>query len=341
MATSPGPCDSPAVVSVRVTAKDYGLPRPKSLAAPKPSQVTLCYLRLADCRLHDVHRRRHAGPALERRGALGYEHVEPVHDPLAPCLAGRRDQRRLAPVRLVGHVHDLADAAQVDEELVANGGRVEDEVGVAGRRRPRVVGLDRAVGAQAAQPRGESVRLLGRARGDPERGAACVEERGRNGLRRAAGAEDQHIRALGLDRAGDREPVGARAEDASLTDDECVHGAAARGDLVELVAEREHAGLVRDGDVRALEAERDETGDRGLEALRLDGQRDIGPVEPGLLEGGVLHRRRERVSERVPEQPDEARLAAYPHWRPPRGKLLNSASLAVKKWLRQSGLRTK
>ena len=257
------------------------------------------------------------------------------------CLPCGRDQRRFASVRLVGHVDDLPDAAEVDEELVADGGRVENEVGVSCRRRPRVVGLDRVVGRQAAQPSGESVGLLGRAGCDSQRGAARVDEGGGDGLRRAAGAEHEHARSLGLDRAGHREPVGARSQHAAFADYECVHRAAARRHLVELVTECEHAGLVRDGDVRAREAERDEAGDRILQALRLDGQRDVGPVEPGLLEGGVLHGRRERVPKRVPKQPDEPRLASYPHWRPPRGKALNSASLAVKKWLRQSGLRTK
>ena len=171
---------SPAVVSVRVTAKDYGLPRPKSLAALKSSGRLYCLgSRTAAA---DVHRRR---TLVQRRTAAPCDQdVEPVGD-RSTLPAGRRDQAVSLPSR-IGHVHDLADAGHVDEELLANRGRVEDEIGMlAGRRRPRVVGLDRAVETQSAQPRSEGMRLLGRARGDPEGGTACIEERGCNGLRRA------------------------------------------------------------------------------------------------------------------------------------------------------------
>ena len=153
------------------------------------------------------------------------------------------------------------------------------------------------------------MRRSGVARRDPERGAAGVDEGGRHRLRGSAGAEHEHARALGLDRVGDRLPVRARPQHAPVADDERVHRAGALGDGVELVAVGEHGGLVRDGDVGAREAERHEARDRLLEALGLDAERDVGPVEPGRLEGGVLHAGRERVPERMAEQADERRRA--------------------------------
>ena len=92
-------------------------------------------------------------------------------------------------------------------------------------------------------------------------------------------------------------------------DDERVHGAGPLRNRIELIAEGEDGRLVRDGDVAPGEAERGEPGGGFFQPRRLDGQRHVGPVEPPRREGGVLHPGRERVRERVAEQPDEPRPA--------------------------------
>ena len=100
-------------------------------------------------------------------------------------------------------------------------------------------------------------------------------------------------------------------------------------------------GLVRGGHVRAREAERDEAAHGILDAAVLDQERHVGPVEPERGEGGVLHRGRERGLDRVADQADEPGRPAQQFVSPFRVYASNSSMLAVKKWLRQSGFRTK
>src|SRR5690554_5064015 len=98
IATSAGPCDSPAVVSVSVTPPSSGwlprrLPRFPSGGASVGGP-------------HRLDRLLHARPALERRGALAHEHLEAVDDRGAPGFLRGCDERRRLAVRPVGEVDD-------------------------------------------------------------------------------------------------------------------------------------------------------------------------------------------------------------------------------------------
>src|SRR5262249_54157788 len=107
IATSAGPCDSPAVATRR--GMRQSLDR-------DPNRVP-----------HDLDGRRDPGPELERPSALADERLEPVHD-LAARRAGGRDERGLGPVGCVGELdHDLARLG-LDEELVPHRRRVHDQV---------------------------------------------------------------------------------------------------------------------------------------------------------------------------------------------------------------------
>ena len=146
-------------------------------------------------------------------------------------------------------------ASSVDEQLVPNRRRVEDEIGVArlaaaSRRRRPPPGRERGCEAAAAR----RVAALGRSGRDPERSAARVDERGRHRLGRPARAEHEDARPVRLHRVRHRLTVRARPVDAAVADDERVHRPGALRDGVELVAVGEHAGLVRDGDVGARES---------------------------------------------------------------------------------------
>ncbi len=86
-------------------------------------------------------------PELERRGALRDEHLEPGDDARARPRA--RPSRRGLRVR---KVDQRLARAELDENLVAHGGRVDDEVGVARVGRP--VSAAREACARAAAPGG-------------------------------------------------------------------------------------------------------------------------------------------------------------------------------------------
>ncbi len=96
--------------------------------------------------------------------------------------------------------------------------------------------------------------------------------------------------------------VGVEARDPSVREDERVHCVA-----VGLVAELRRGPLVGDRHVRARKARGDEPAHHGLELVRRDVERDVRPVEPARRERGVLHPRRQRVGNRVPEERHEAR----------------------------------
>src|SRR5204863_1492329 len=117
------------------------------------------------------------------------------------------------------------------------------------------------------------------ARSDRDRGAARVDERGRNRLSRASGTKEQYARARNIDRADHRLSIRAGAVDAAVPDDEYVHGTGTLSDWIELVAEGDHLGLVRDRHVAAGEAQRDEPGDGVLQPSGLDGKRHVGEIE--------------------------------------------------------------
>ena len=157
-------------------------------------------------------RRRHARPELERRRALRGEHLEAVEDARPGRL--RRLGRRRARVR---QVDERLAGPQLDEDLVAHGRRVDDEVGAAGVGRP-----------------------LASARED-----ARVRERVPERRRRAAVAEDDG--ALGVEPGEDRRVGGE-----PLHADERVHRRNVRSDDLrdgELVRRRD----VRAGEAERVE----------------------------------------------------------------------------------------
>ena len=178
IATSAGPCDSPAVVE----AQSHGA---KPTSGP-----------------HDLDGRRDPRPALERRGALADERLEPVDDDPAAGRAGGLDERGRAAVGAVGEVDDGLLGPRLDEQLVGHRRRVHDEVGVARVRRP-----------------------VAAAREDARLGGERREQR----LRRAARADQAGARRL--DPAEDL-AVGVGAEHPAVAEDERVDGVA-----VGLVAE--------------------------------------------------------------------------------------------------------
>ena len=76
---------------------------------------------------------------------------------------------------------------------------------------------------------------------------------------------------------------------------------------VGLVAELGRRLLVRDGHVRAGETRGCEPAHRRVEPIRRHVDGDVRPVEPRRRECGVLHQRRQRVCDGMPEQRDEPR----------------------------------
>ena len=135
-------------------------------------------------------------------------------------------------------------------------------------------------------------------------------------LSRASGTKEQYARARDLDRADDCLSVRAGTVDAAVPDDECVHGTGTLGDWIELVAEGDHLGLVRNRHVAAGEAQRDEPGEGVRQPSGVDGKRHVGEVEPSCGEGRVLHLRRERIADGITDEPHEPRPARDHGWGP-------------------------
>ena len=102
---------------------------------------------------HHVDRRVDAGPEPEARRALAHERLEAVDDLAAERPRGRDERRLLGPV---GEVDDRLLGVQLDEHLVADGRRVDDQV-AAGR-------VGRPVGAPRVEARVGRQRGLERAR---------------------------------------------------------------------------------------------------------------------------------------------------------------------------------
>ena len=115
------------------------------------------------------------------------------------------------------------------------------------------------------------------------------------------------IAALPDGRPVENRRVRRAADDAPVPEDERVHRR-----LVASRRARATASLCGDRDVRAGEAGGREPAHRLLEPLGRHVERDVRPVEPARREGRVLHPRRERVRDRVPEQRDQPR--ACPEW---------------------------
>ncbi len=230
---------------------------------------------------HRRDRRLESRPQLERARPLADERLETVDDLATRCPRGR-DERRRTAVGAVGEVDHGLPRLGRDQQLVAHRCRVHDQVAAARIGRPLA-----APGEDAHLPR----------------------QRGKQGPRRAARADQADLPRLD---PGDDLHIGAEAEHAAVAEDQGVDGVA-----LGLVAERDHGLLVRNGHVRTRVALGDESGDGGRQLLRRDVLRLIAPVEPGRLEGRVLHPRRERLGDGPPEQRDPVHrkpCAALKRW---------------------------
>ena len=191
-----------------------------------------------------------------------------------PAARGRPDERGLGVAVSVREVDDGLARARLDEEPVAHGRRVHDQVAPVGVRRPDAAPAERA--------------RVGRQRGgERPRGAAGADQAG-----------------PGRDDAGEDLPVGVVPEHAAVPEHERIDGVP-----VGAVAHGDDCLLVRDRHVRTGEPERAERGDRRQRLI--DVERRVVPVEPGSSERGVLHPRREGVRDRVPEERD-LRRHPYP-----------------------------
>ena len=180
IATSAGPCDSPAVASSRRHAR-------------KPTAM----------RAHDVDGRRHARPELERRGALRDEHLEPVDD--------RRARRARAAACAVSRPSGIGE---VDERLARARARTSTS------SRPGV-----ALTTRSARRRSRAASRRGARRRSP--GCRAPRAPRSRRLPRRPRRSRPALSALDLvERLG----VGARADHASVPDDERVHRVGALGD---------------------------------------------------------------------------------------------------------------
>ncbi len=126
-----------------------------------------------------------------------------------------------------------------------------------------------------------------------------------------AGPAAPRQRWLDLLQVGDEaEAVGIVAEDgAVVAHHQHVDGADALGDRGQFVDEAERALLVRQGDVAAAEAERRQRADALLQLARVRGERDVGAVDPELLQPVAMQPRRARVVDRPAEDAGDAGLA--------------------------------
>src|SRR5581483_3832317 len=87
-------------------------------------------------RTHHVERSGHPRPGFERRRALADEDLRPVDNGATPGCARRLDQCGRRPVGVVGKVDDRLLGSRLEQELVLDGGRVDDEVTGVDPRRP-------------------------------------------------------------------------------------------------------------------------------------------------------------------------------------------------------------
>ena len=124
IATSAGPCDSPAVVSESFTRQSL------DQVAGSSSSRREAFLR-ANGRAHDLKRRCTAGPELERRSPLGHEDVETVAN-----VGASRARRCGGGTVRVGKVDERLARPDCHDHLVFHRGGIDDEVGLSHVRRP-------------------------------------------------------------------------------------------------------------------------------------------------------------------------------------------------------------
>ena len=85
---------------------------------------------------------------------------------------------------------------------------------------------------------------------------------------------------------------------------------ASRASSETLVQMGDYRSLVRDGDVGAAKAEGRQALHRGAHVGRSHGERDVAIVQPERRERRVVHRRRQRMGDRVADDADDVRGAA-------------------------------
>src|SRR6266511_762783 len=111
-----------ALMSRRALSREAGT---RTQARSQPAGARSGLTRGSHSRAHDLDRRRDSSPELESGGALGDQDLEPVDDTRSRgigCARGRRPWIRQVDESLPG--------AKLEEDLVALGGGVDDEVGV-------------------------------------------------------------------------------------------------------------------------------------------------------------------------------------------------------------------
>jgi hypothetical protein len=131
------------------------------------------------------------------------------------------------------------------------------------------------------------------------REAGRLRQCGREGDSSAPVPDDRAPLKFELDEHG---RVGRVAKHAPVANDKRVDGRFVRLD------ELRDAELVGRRDVRAREAKRNEASHGVLQLVGDDAQRHVRPVEPSRREGGVLHEGRQRLRDRIAEQPDQSGL---------------------------------
>ena len=242
IATSAGPCDSPAVTSSRGHGAKPTAARMTSSGAGTP-----------------VQRSNEAAPCAD-------EHLE------ARRRRSRRRRARPAPSPCSGYGRStsVCPARQLEEQLVAHRGRVDDEVGVCDLRRPVAPpGEDRRLGSAARTARAPRRR---RRRSPAARTAASSSDRG----------------------------VGARAQDAAVAERRACSPTRRR--LVR--AARGGRGLVRHRHVRARETERHEPADRRLDRpSRRTSTATYAQSSPRAAKAAFCIRGESESRDRVAEQP--------------------------------------
>ena len=257
-------------------------------------------------RVHRVDRCRLAGPALERLDALEEEHPRAVDGRRSrgggigqePCLDGRVDgveYRQIAVERVGRHrrrvlVHPDAGAVdqhvgvgqQAVEVLEAVAGRVGDGVG------QFVGGLDGPVGDPDRHP------FVGQPEGDGTTRTASTDDDGRP-------LDGDVVLVQGADRADGVGVVPARlvAGQIDRVDRADALGKGVRFDRVQYVL------LERDGDVEAVDPERLGRLDGGRRGVFRRFEGDVAGVQTESFVGRLVHRRRQRVFDRVPDQTED------------------------------------
>ncbi len=279
--------------------------------------------RLGQLRLHQVERRRLAGPQRERRRALVEQHQLAVRDRGArglgvPQQPGPRvDEVEHEQVVVEGLGRDRAgvagqaDRCRVDEDLGLGQLRFDDRLVPRHRPQLHVRGrppevLDEAFGAvEVAVEHDDALEAL-------------ADEAVHHGPAPTARPQDhRHARHLlppdePVERDLEARHVGVVADEPLALARERVHGARVRRLLGEAIDHGHDPFLVRDRDVGAEEVVAADLDDRVAQGDRGAIPRLVASVDAELIERRLLHRAGQRVSHRMTDEDDALGHARTP-----------------------------